>query len=39
MRAKESAPLWVWIAVWLMVLGAVGYIAAVFLTEYVMKAI
>jgi hypothetical protein len=39
MRAKESAPLWVWIAVGLTVLGTAAYIAVVIFTEYILKLI
>jgi hypothetical protein len=31
---KESTPLWVWLAVGLLAIGAVAYVTAVFLIEY-----
>jgi hypothetical protein len=33
---KESTPLWVWLAVGLLAIGAVAYVTAVFLIEYIM---
>jgi len=37
-RARESSPLWVWIAVVLLVLGAISYAAGVVVLEYFMTA-
>jgi preprotein translocase subunit Sss1 len=33
---RESPPLWVWLALGLMVLGIIGYGIAVFFTEYML---
>ena len=37
-RARESSPLWVWITVVLLVLGAISYAAGVVVLEYFMTA-
>jgi hypothetical protein len=33
---KEATPLWVWLSVALLALGAVGYVTSVYFVEYMM---
>ena len=34
--AKESTPLWVWLSVALLVIGAVTYVTTVYFVEYIL---
>jgi hypothetical protein len=34
--ARESTPLWVWLAVGLLAIGTVAYVTVVFLIEYIL---
>ncbi len=36
--SRESSPLWVWLAIGLIVPGSVGYVGSVFFMEYLMAA-
>jgi len=37
-RLREASPLWVWLAVALLICGAIAYVAAVSIMEYLMAA-
>jgi hypothetical protein len=37
-RVREASPLWVWLAIAILVIGAIAYIAAASVMEYLMAA-
>ena len=37
-KLREASPLWVWLAIVLLVCGAIAYVAAVSIMEYLMAA-
>jgi hypothetical protein len=37
-RVREASPLWVWLAIALLAIGAIAYVAAASVVEYLMAA-